>query len=131
MAGLYLDTSALGRVLLLEPDALLIRETMGKYDSWWSSALLIVELRRLGAKTGRRDDAEAVLADIKLLPVDAASLERASRIAPVEVRSLDAIHLDAAVVLAASADIEAVLTFDRQLQIGCAHHELRVEAPAV
>ena len=42
MAGIYVDTSALGRVLLGEPDAELIRETLGQYDPWWSSALLLV-----------------------------------------------------------------------------------------
>ncbi len=47
MAGLYLDTSALGRVLLAEPDAAAIRATLARYDGWWSSDLLIVELRRL------------------------------------------------------------------------------------
>lgn len=46
MAGLYLDTSALGRVLLAEPDAELIRNVLARYDVWWSSALLVVELRR-------------------------------------------------------------------------------------
>lgn len=38
MAGLYVDTSALGRVLLAEPDAAAIRAKMGDYDAWWSSS---------------------------------------------------------------------------------------------
>ncbi len=50
MAGLYLDTSALGRVLLAEPDAAAIRATLAIYDGWWSSGLLIVELRRLAER---------------------------------------------------------------------------------
>ena len=33
MAGLYVDTSALGRVLLAEPDAAAIRAAMGEYDA--------------------------------------------------------------------------------------------------
>ena len=92
----------MGRVLLGEPDAELIVDAVAKYDVWCSSALLVVELRRL---------------------------DRASRLDPVEVRSLDAIHLDAAVTLAARGEIAAVLTYDRQLQAGCAHHGLAVEAP--
>ncbi|HZL07379.1 MAG TPA: PIN domain-containing protein, partial [Coriobacteriia bacterium] len=55
MAGLYLDTSSLGRVLLVEPDATQIRDVLGRYDAWWSSAILIIELRRLA----RREDLEA------------------------------------------------------------------------
>jgi uncharacterized protein with PIN domain len=46
MASIYVDTSALGRVLLGEPDAELIRDTLAGYDTWRSSALLLVELRR-------------------------------------------------------------------------------------
>ena len=34
MAGLYLDTSALGRIVLAEPDAAAIRQTLARYDAW-------------------------------------------------------------------------------------------------
>jgi hypothetical protein len=37
MAGIYLDTSALGRVLLAEPDATAIRGVLDQHDDWWSS----------------------------------------------------------------------------------------------
>lgn len=43
------------------------------------------------------------------------------------MRSLDAIHLEAAVGLNRDGKIEAVLTFDRQLRAGCDHHSLAVE----
>jgi uncharacterized protein with PIN domain len=130
MAGLYVDTSALGRVLLDEPDAGAIVDGIERYETRWASALLIVELRRLAAKTGLGAAAEASLASVRLLELDAAAVERASRIEPIEVRSLDAIHLAAAVVLAGRGEVDAVLTFDRQLQAGCAHHGIRVEAPS-
>ena len=129
MAGLYVDTSALGRVLLTEPDAAAIRATLSRYDRWWSSALLVVELRRLATRAERETVGEALLAEIELHPLDHPTLERASRLPPSEVRSLDAIHLDAAVELRNAGEIEAVMTFDGQLQRGCAHHQLDVEAP--
>jgi hypothetical protein len=44
MAGLYVDTSALGRVLLAEPDAAAIQSTIARYDERWSSELLMVKL---------------------------------------------------------------------------------------
>jgi uncharacterized protein len=131
MAGLYVDTSALGRVLLTEPDATAIRSTLSRYDRWWSSALLVVELRRLAARVGRETAGEAVLAEMELHPLDRPTLERASRLPPSEVRSLDAIHLDAAVELRDAGEIAAVMTFDGQLQRGCEHHQLGVEAPTV
>jgi len=129
MAGVYLDTSAVGRLLLAEPDAAVIRTTLAGFQTHWSSELMVVELRRLAAREDIERVAEAFLASIDLLTVDSAALERASRVPPIEVRSLDAIHLDAAVTLRDRGEIEAVMTYDRQLQSGCEHHGLRVEAP--
>ncbi len=68
-----------------------------------------------------------MLSGIKLTSLDRGSLESASRLAPLVVRSLDAIHLEAAVVLKREGTIDAVLTFDRQLRAGCEHHSLAVE----
>jgi len=130
MAGLYLDTSALGRVLLAEPGAAAIRATLVRYDGWWSSGLLIVELRRLAAREGLQAIAEGMLRGVQTVPVDGAALDRCSRLLPLEVRSLDAIHLDAARQLHGAGEVAAVLTFDHQMQGGCAHHGLPVEAPA-
>lgn len=129
MSGVYVDTSALGRVLLGEPDAEAIVDALDRYAAWWSSTVLIVELRRLGRREGVEPAAELALGRTRLVDVDRAVLERASRLDPVEVRSLDAIHLDAAVTLAARGEIAAVLTYDRQLESGCVHHGLVVEAP--
>lgn len=129
MAGLYLDTSALGRILLAEPDATAIRQTLADYDAWWSSALLIVELRRLAARENVEAAAERMLPGVRTVAVDTASLERASRLRPPEVRTLDAIHLDAAVELHGRSEVAAVLTYDRQLQTACAHHGLPITSP--
>ena len=130
MAGLYLDTSALGRILLAEPDAVAIRQALADYDAWWSSALLIVELRRLAARENLEAIAERMLSGYEPSR-STASIERASRLQPPEVRTLDAIHLDAAVELRGRSEVAAVLTYDRQLQTGCAHHGLPIEAPGV
>lgn len=130
MAGIYLDTSALGRVLLAEPDADPIREAMARYDAWWSSELLIVELRRLATREGLEQAGARMLGAIGLMPVESESLERASRIPPITVRSLDAIHLDAIAQLHGRGEIETALTYDHQLQEGCAHHGVSVLAPS-
>jgi uncharacterized protein with PIN domain len=37
VAGLYVDTSALGRVVLGEPDAQTIRATLAQFDPWFAS----------------------------------------------------------------------------------------------
>lgn len=93
MPGLSIDTSALGRVLLAEPDAAAIRAALGRYDAWWSSELLIVELRRLATKVDLVEAGEALLREVSLRSVGRTLIEGASRLAPVEVRSLEAVHL--------------------------------------
>ncbi|HYB26074.1 MAG TPA: hypothetical protein VEF89_05630 [Solirubrobacteraceae bacterium] len=57
-------------------------------------------------------------------------LEHAARLDPVNIRSLDAIHMATAMNLHAAGDIAAVLTCDGQLQTGC-QHGIPVEAPVV
>lgn len=69
------------------------------------------------------------MSSVSLETVDRESLERAPRLEPLTVRSLDSIHLEAAVALAHDGVIGAVLTYDRQLQAGCAHHNIPVVAP--
>ena len=131
MAGIYVDTSALARVLLAEPDAAVIRSTLGRYSAWWSSRLLVVELRRLAKRTALERPAEHFLSEIRLVDLDRAAVERASRLDPVELRSLDALHLEAAITLTGAGQVAAVLTFDHRLQAACAHHGLAVEAPVL
>lgn len=115
---------------MAEPDASAIRAALVRYDAWWSSELLVVELRRLAARESLVAAADHLISGLQLLGVDSASLERASRLEPSEVRTLDAIHLEAAVALKGRNQIDAVLTYDHQLQAGCAHHALTVEAPS-
>lgn len=126
MPGLYLDTSAIGRLVLSEPDATAIRALLARYDAYCSSALFAVELRRLARLNEVEGEAEQIVTEVDLEPVTAGLLERASRLDPVEVRTLDAIHLATAIELRAEGRIEAVLTYDHQLQAGCKHHGIPV-----
>lgn len=129
MAGLYLDTSSLGRVLLAEPDAAAIRSVLGHYDEWWSSDLLTIELRRLARRTGLEPAADRMLATVQLTPISSLAIERASRLDPLELRTLDAIHLDAALELHSAGTITAVLTHDHRLIDAAAHHRIPIATP--
>ena len=129
MAGLYIDTSSLGSVLLAEPDSQAIRELIGRYDETWSSALITIELRRLARRAALAVAADRMLASMQLHPITDAAIERASRLDPVQVRTLDAIHLDAAVDLHGNGTITTVLTHDEQLRNACAHHRIPLATP--
>jgi uncharacterized protein len=127
--GLDVDISALGRVLLGESDAAAINATLARYQETWSSELVVVELGRLAKLHSLGSDADELLQDVRLLRITSARFRSAMRIDPAQVRTLDSIHLSAAVSLHRLGTIAAVLTFDSQLQAGCQHHAIRVEAP--
>lgn len=126
---IYLDTSALGRLLLSEPDAEAIRTELSRWEHHASSRLMAVELRRLGIRRGIAAAADQLLAGVALLPVDAALLVAAESITPPTVATLDAIHLATALQLRDAGLLDAAMTYDRQLSAGLDHHEIEVLAP--
>jgi len=130
LAGLYLDTSALGRVLLAEPDSEAILAEVGRFERRMASRLLAVELRRLALRHRLRDAADRLLAAISLLPLSEATLAAAESIEPASAATLDAIHLAAALELFDADLIDTVLTYDERLAEGAGHHGLTVLAPS-
>ncbi len=136
----YVDTSALGRVLLNEPDRPAVEATLGGIDEVVSSRLLWIELRRLArrwqASTGRSGRshqvlplAEEMLRSIAPIPLEESLLAHAETISPVSVATLDALHLATAVQLAEVSPLDAILTYDIRLAEGAREHGLTVLAP--
>jgi len=130
LAGVYLDTSALGRVLLEEPESDAIMSLLARYDERVSSRLLAVELHRLALREGRLLQSSQLLAGLALVPIDEAILGAAESIEPPSVATLDAIHLVTALRLLAAGGVEAIMTFDRRLAEGANEHGLRVVVPS-
>jgi uncharacterized protein len=81
--------------------------------------------RRLGAVVA--DAAEASLADIALVPIDDEVLAVARRLDPLDLRSLDAIHL--ATALSIGGDLDALFSYDDRLTAAADAAGLRVLAP--
>lgn len=129
MAALYLDTSAVGRILLGEPDAPNVLAALGRFEQFVSSRLLQLELRRLAFRHSLLDAADQLLAGIAIVPLDDAVLATAETIAPPSVATLDAIHLATAVRLASAGQLDAVLTYDQRLAAGVSAHGLAVLMP--
>jgi len=128
VSAVYVDTSALGRVLLEEPDEPLIRRALQTFDNHVSSRLLQVELRRLALRE-RVSGADQTLNTVTLAPLDEAILGAAETIEPAGVATLDAIHLATAVRLATDGRLDAMLTYDRRLAEAARHHGLAVLSP--
>lgn len=129
MAVVYLDTSAVGRILLGEPDALAILHALGDYDQRIASRLLRVELRRLAIREECLADADQLLAGIALIPADDAVLAAAETVPPPTVATLDAIHLVTALRVAHADRLDALMTYDARLAGAARRHGLTVLAP--
>jgi predicted nucleic acid-binding protein len=129
VSAIYVDTSALGRILLGEPDAPLIRDALAQFDDWVSSHLLRVELRRLTLRAGQAAES-APLTGVFLVALDEATLAAAETIEPSNVATLDAIHLATAVRLKSRGRLDAMLTYDLRLAEGARHHDIEVVSPA-
>lgn len=130
MAVVYLDTSALGRVLLGEPDAPAVLRELASLHQRVASRLMRVELRRLALREGRLDDADQLLTAVALLPVDEELLAAAETLPPSSVATLDAIHLATAVRLRGAGRLDAVMTYDLRLAGRARQHDIAVLAPA-
>lgn len=130
MAAVYVDTSAVGRVLLGEPDAAAVLRDLAGFDQHVASRLLRVELRRLALREDALEAANRLLDGVALIPLDDTILAASETLPPTTVATLDAIHLATAVRLATAGVLDTVMTYDRRLADGAAHHGLRVLAPA-
>lgn len=130
MAALYLDTSALGRVLLGEPDAPAILLALVRFDQHLASRLLSIELRRLALRYDQLEASAQLLAGVALVPLSDPLLTIAETVPPASVTTLDAIHLATALDLAEAGLLDAIMTYDARLAEGARHHGLTVVAPS-
>jgi predicted nucleic acid-binding protein len=128
--SVYLDTSALGRVLLGEPDAPTILAALEEFDAYVASRLMAVELRRLALRHDRRSQAERLLEAVSLVPITEGLLAAAETVSPTTVATLDAIHLATALELAAAGLLDAMVTYDARLAGAARDHDVVVLSPA-
>jgi predicted nucleic acid-binding protein len=114
---IYLDISALVKLLCEEPESLALTEWLTSRADVpkVSSDLSAVELLRTCQRIddGALDDARRLLGGMDLLPIDHALMEQAAAIYPRELRSLDAIHLVSAISL--RADLTDFVAYDSRL----------------
>jgi predicted nucleic acid-binding protein len=118
LTGLYVDTSALLKRVFIEDESpqvlAILRERSTAGDLIASSELAWVEVARAISRAGVPDVSEVLrtaCTGIARHPLTPVVMQRARTIGPPNLRSLDAIHLSAAISLGA---VE-MLTFDRRL----------------
>ena len=129
MSVVYVDTSALGRVLMRESQRLPILASLAGFEQITASRLMRTEFRRLGMREDRVHEADMLLDGISLLPIDEALLQTVETLPPWNVGTLDAIHLATALRLANTVRLDAIMTYDQRLAQGARQHGLPVLSP--
>ena len=125
----YVDTSALVKLVRSEPEsAALTRWLSGR--TWVIGDLHRTELRRAALRAGpvSATRAERLLAEVDLVSFDGSLYDRAGRMTPAGLRTLDALHLTCALVL--EQDLAGVVAYDRRLLEAARQHRIRAFSPA-
>jgi uncharacterized protein len=114
----YLDSSAIVKLAVAEEHSAALRDWLRDRPHRTSCALARTEVLRTVRSTGPAASgaARAILAGLDLIHVDDRLLDAAATIDPAILRSLDAIHLAAALSL--GDDLVAVVSYDHRMLQG-------------
>ena len=128
---LYLDSSALLKVVIEEKESrallsFLRREPAERVSCTLVRTEVLRATRRQGAAALER--ARGLLQTLQLIQLSDALLDAAGMLDPVRMRTLDAIHLAAAALIA--PELTALVTYDKRMAEGAAHLGFPVVSPA-
>jgi len=126
---LYLDTSALVKLVVREDETAALLAALAGAELV-TSALARTEIARAVTRAGvgsRQARADQVLARTAQLVIDDGTLDRAGTLLPPALRSLDAIHVAAALGLADRLD--GLITYDVRMAAAARAHGLTVRSP--
>lgn len=129
MPAAYLDSSAIVKLIIAEPQSVALRRFVRRRRPLLSSALARTEVLRAVLGEGDRGTARArvVLARLDLVRVNDRVLEAAGELLPAELRSLDAIHLATARQL--GSDLGHLVTYDERMTCAARMFGLATAAP--
>jgi predicted nucleic acid-binding protein len=129
---LYLDSSALVKLVQREPESTALRRYLRRHrdDRRVTSALARVEVVRAVSQGGPDAVAHArrQLSRVDQVALDQDLLDAAATLAPGSVlRSLDAIHL--ACARAVGSDLRAIITYDQRMRAAAVGIGVAVDVP--
>lgn len=128
--GVYLDASALVKLVISESESVALRRFLSRDQLIMSSRIATVEVRRVASRQQERDttaQVDMLLEGILFVEVDEAIALAAGMARPASMRSLDAIHLVSAQSVA--SEVTAFITYDRRLADAARAAGLTVVAP--
>ena len=126
----YLDSSALVKLVVREPESRALRAYLRREPQRLSCGLVRTEVLRAVRPLGPAavETARRLLRNIDLIRLDETLLDAAGTLEPLNLRSLDAIHLAAAQLVAPV--LHAVVTYDRRMADAAASLGFPVASPA-
>jgi len=128
-ALLYLDSSALVKLVVSEPESRALREALRSWPERVSSVAAEIEVERVARRIGggaiRR--ARSVLARLALVELSDEVRSSAAALRPPELRALDAVHL--ATALSLGKDLGALCAYESPLVDAAAAVGVNVVAP--
>ena len=129
MAASYLDSSALVKLAVREVGSDALRKHLRRRRPLMSSALARTEVLRALLPGGEPAVAAGwrVLSRVDLVRVNDAILGQASTMLPVELRSLDAIHIATAGRI--GADLAEIVTYDQRMAAAARSMGYKVSSP--
>ena len=131
MVAHYLDTSALVKLVVSEAETAALRAWLATAERLPVSCdLTRTELLRAvrRAAPDRVVQARAVLDSITLIEVTTSVFEEAGRLDPTVLRSLDAVHLAAALSL--GDDLDGIITYDERFAEAAQSNGVPVTSPS-
>jgi predicted nucleic acid-binding protein len=125
----YLDSSALVKLVIAEPESFALRRYLADEPERASCALARVEILRAVRSHGPAafTRARRLLQRLNLVQIDEELLDAAAALDPRVLRSLDAIHLAAAPLF--GDELTAVVTYDRRMAEAAVLVDVVVAAP--
>jgi len=130
MRASYLDSSAVVKLVVAEPESAALRVYLRRRRPLVSSALARTEVLRALLPAGDRalSRGRDVLRRLDLVRINDRVLEAAGIVQPAHVRSLDAIHLITAQLL--GDDLGQLVTYDDRMADAATQMGLRTVSPA-
>lgn len=129
MAATYLDSSAIVKLAVREPETDALRRHLRRRRTLITSAIARTEVLRALLPAGERAVAagQRILSYVDLVRVNDQVLVGAGLLLPMELRSLDAIHL--ATAGRVGRDLGELVTYDQRMALAAQQMGYRVSSP--
>ena len=127
---IYLDTSAFAKLVMTEPESGALIRFLRRRPGQVAARLLRTEVLRAAMRVSQSHLAQArgQLASLAFIDLGRPLLDYAGTLSPAGIRSLDAIHVAAALTL--GDDLGEFVTYDRRLADAARQWGLTVVSPA-